>query len=589
MADVFISYSRRDSEFVQRLNTAFVGANRVVWVDWQSIPRGEDWWHEIQQGIENVDAFICVISEHWLTSEICHNELLQARQNNKRVLPIIRQRIEDDIEKRVKGTWMDLPWEQTARDHWDYISHLNWIFFDDDAGFNAEFDALLQALEADQPYIKAHTRYQSDALEWERSNRNPSFLMSGDNLAFAESWLAQSAGKIPEATAIQQTYIKESRRVEDALKRQTVEREQRIRQFQLAAAVLALIGALAVVATVAAFNQAVNSGNLALTATVAQGEALNRGQTVEAGSTQLAGDVAFFALQQQRVGTLAAGAVVVPPGTGTPEPTSYIATLTQGAVLNAWEPVEMTDEFNVVMVQVPPGCFYMGSVAGGDEQPTHLQCFDEPFWIDKFEVTNAQYRAIYGEEPPSEFADNLNPVDSIAWFDARDFCQMRTTRLPTEREWEYAARGPDSLTYPWDNTFISDAAVYNRPPSAGHLPVMDADGEPLRPQGASWVGAIDMAGNVWEWTSTRYDDLDYSRQSFDFQGLYPYPYVASDGRERDETVEEFEARIPIYTLQVVRGGGFLDTAPFLRSALRDWRNPLSESNYTGFRCVRSVE
>ena len=87
MADVFISYSRRDGEFVQRLNTAFVGAKRVIWVDWQNIPRGEDWWHEIQLGIEGADAVICVISEHWLTSENCHNELLQARQNHKRVLP----------------------------------------------------------------------------------------------------------------------------------------------------------------------------------------------------------------------------------------------------------------------------------------------------------------------------------------------------------------------------------------------------------------------------------------------------------------------------------------------------------------------
>ena len=83
MADVFISYSRRDGEFVQRLNTAFVGANRVVWVDWQSIPRGEDWWREIQHGIEGADAFVCVVSEHWLTSEICHNELLHARHKEK--------------------------------------------------------------------------------------------------------------------------------------------------------------------------------------------------------------------------------------------------------------------------------------------------------------------------------------------------------------------------------------------------------------------------------------------------------------------------------------------------------------------------
>ncbi|MCL4251966.1 MAG: TIR domain-containing protein [Anaerolineae bacterium] len=241
---------------MQRLNTAFVHANRVVWVDWQSIPRGEDWWREIQTGIESADAFICVVTENWLTSEICHNELLHARQNNKRVLPVIRQRIHDDIEKRVKGTWMDTPWEKVARDNWDAVRHLNWIYFDDNEKFHTEFEILLSALEEDQPHIKAHTDYQNDALEWERSNRNPSFLLSGDNLAFAETWLAGSINKVPEPTDIQRAYIAESRRVEDEQIQRVVGRERRIRQFRLAATALAVIGALALMATVFAVTQA---------------------------------------------------------------------------------------------------------------------------------------------------------------------------------------------------------------------------------------------------------------------------------------------------------------------------------------------
>ncbi len=589
MADVFISYSRKDGEFAQRLSTAFVGAKRVVWVDWQNIPRAEDWWREIQLGVEGADAFICIISEHWLASEICHNELAYARQNNKRVLPLIWQQVEGDVEQRLTDAWGELPWSQRAQDNWAYLRHLNWIFFDDVARFNSEFDALLLTLEEDQPHIKAHTRYQSDALEWERSNRNPSFLMSGDNLAFAETWLAQSVGKEPEPTAIQRAYITESRRVEDELKRQATERERRIRQFRVTAAVLAVIGGLAVATTVTAFNQAVDSAKLAAAAMVAQGEALNRGMTVEAGSTQLAADSAFFVLQQNRVGTLAAGAVVMPPESTTPEPTQYVATLTQVAQLNEWIPVEMTDTFDVAMVQVPQGCFYMGSVAGGDEQPIHLQCFDAPFWIDKFEVTNAQYAAISGEKPPSMFTDDLNPVDSISWFDARDFCRMRDARLPTEREWEFSARGPDSLTYPWGNIFLSDRVVFSRPSDAGPLPVMDADGNPLRPQGASWVGAVDLSGNVWEWVSTRYDDVDFSRQLFDYQMLYPYPYVADDGRESDETAEEFEARLPIYTLRVLRGGAFANSDSNLRGPIRDADNPTVTNNVNGFRCARDFE
>jgi WD40 repeat protein len=288
MADVFISYSRRDAEFVQRLNNAFVGAKRVVWIDWQSIARGEDWWREIQLGIEGGDAFITVISEHWLTSEICHNELLYARQNNKRVLPVIRQQVRDEIEKRIKGTWMDTAWEQTARDNWDYVRHLNWIFFDDDAKFNQEFAALLTTLEEDQPHIKAHTRYQMDALDWERSSRNPSFLMSGDNLAFAEAWLAQSADKEPQPTPIQREYIAESRRAEDSEKAREEGRERLIRRFRLAAGALVIVGSLAVAAGVISAGQANDARAQVATANVGLATATEVARQVEVANIQIA-------------------------------------------------------------------------------------------------------------------------------------------------------------------------------------------------------------------------------------------------------------------------------------------------------------
>ncbi|MBZ0278326.1 MAG: TIR domain-containing protein [Anaerolineae bacterium] len=232
MADVFISYSRRDGEFVQRLNHAFVSANRVVWIDWQSIPRGEDWWREIESGIEGADSFICVVSEHWLTSEICHRELRYARQNNKRILPVIRQEIKGDVEKQVKGTWMDLTWEQDARNNWDYIRHLNWVFFDDDTRFDTEFPALLTALEEDQPHIKAHTRYQTRALEWERSNHNPSFLLKGDELSFAETWLASSAGKDPQPTEQHTAFIQASRDAEDRKIQEEEEKDRRTKALE---------------------------------------------------------------------------------------------------------------------------------------------------------------------------------------------------------------------------------------------------------------------------------------------------------------------------------------------------------------------
>lgn len=318
MADVFISYSRRDSEFVQRLNNAFVNSGRVVWIDWQSIPRGEDWWGEIQQGIEGAEGFICVITEHWLTSEICQREIEHARKHNKRILPVIRQPIEDEVETRVKGTWMDQPWESLARDQWTYLRHLNWVRFDDDMRFDAEFSELLEALDEDQPHIKAHTRYQVRALEWERSKRNPSFLLAGDDLDFAEAWLheADEEHKSPEATTIQRAYITESRRVEDARLAADALQDRQIKQFQRAAVALGAFFVLALIASGVLAKTVADTSNQAATA---------RQQVVMAGET-LTPVAESLALSNTQVAT-ASTQVAIIAQTLTPIP----ATLTKVA------------------------------------------------------------------------------------------------------------------------------------------------------------------------------------------------------------------------------------------------------------------
>ncbi len=96
------------------------------------------------------------------------------------------------------------------------------------------------------------------------------------------------------------------------------------------------------------------------------------------------------------------------------------------------------------MALVPVGCFMMGSNDGEeDEKPVNQQCFDQPYWIDHYEVTNKQYAS------EGYFKGDNRPRDSVTWFDAHDFCEKRGARLPTEREGEYATRGPDNLIYPW--------------------------------------------------------------------------------------------------------------------------------------------
>jgi formylglycine-generating enzyme required for sulfatase activity len=227
-----------------------------------------------------------------------------------------------------------------------------------------------------------------------------------------------------------------------------------------------------------------------------------------------------------------------------------------------WSPV--VQEFDgVPMVLVPPGCFMMGSEEGdSDERPVHQQCFAEPFWIDQTEVTQGQFADFGGRAArPSAYSGSSRPVESITWFEARDFCALRGARLPTEAEWEYAARGPDAWIYPWGNARDANLVVWNRGNSQGTAPVGSI------PAGASWVGALDMAGNVLEWTRSLYRS---------------YPYDAADGREADTGNRTDGYR-------VMRGGSWSSlNAAFLRATYRGQFNPDISNGNRGFRCVRSA-
>ncbi|MEM6283770.1 MAG: SUMF1/EgtB/PvdO family nonheme iron enzyme, partial [Chloroflexota bacterium] len=226
------------------------------------------------------------------------------------------------------------------------------------------------------------------------------------------------------------------------------------------------------------------------------------------------------------------------PPTNTPDPVTLARTpVTRNA---DWTPIER-DFDGVTMVLVPAGCFMMGSNEQGDEQPVHEQCFDEPFWIDKYEVTNAQIGSTGCSDWSSEPDQPRNCID---WFGAQAHCESWGAHLPTEREWEYAARGPDSWVYPWGNAFVADNAVYSSNSGGRTAPVGS------RPGGVSWVGAYDMSGNVWEWVSSLYRD---------------YEYDASDGRE--DMTNRTDRR-------VLRGGSWSSEHGSLRSALRLWINPV---------------
>jgi formylglycine-generating enzyme required for sulfatase activity len=219
------------------------------------------------------------------------------------------------------------------------------------------------------------------------------------------------------------------------------------------------------------------------------------------------------------------------------------------------------------MVLVPAGCFMMGYNVGivNDEQPVHQQCFDTPFWIDRTEVTRAQYNQCVAAGVCTAPASNTystrdeQPVNSVTWFEALDYCAWLDTRLPSEREWEYAARGPDNLVYPWGNDFVTSYVA-----SADNSNETADVGS--RPNGASWVGALDMSGNVEEWVSSLYRD---------------YEYNAMDGREDMQNTT---------SARVLRGGSIQGAADhFFRAADRLREGPSVTFNIFGFRCARDYE
>jgi iron(II)-dependent oxidoreductase len=255
----------------------------------------------------------------------------------------------------------------------------------------------------------------------------------------------------------------------------------------------------------------------------------------------------------------------------------------------------------MVMVYVPGGTFLMGSdddvvdyamqlcnerfddcqrVWFKDEQPAHSVTLDD-FWIDRTEVSNAQYQRCidagachapttcdWGEATYADASKAHHPVICVDWTGAQAYCAWAGARLPTEAEWEYAARGPDGKIYPWGDTFDGARLNYCDASCSFEYKDMDHDDgyEGTAPvesfeSGASWCGALNTAGNVLEWTSSLK------------QG---YPYQADDGRE-DPTLSDRR--------RVLRGGAWYVYAGYARSALRFGGLPTYQHGYIGLRCV----
>lgn len=227
------------------------------------------------------------------------------------------------------------------------------------------------------------------------------------------------------------------------------------------------------------------------------------------------------------------------------------------------------------MATVPEGAFPMGSDSGqalADERPQH-DVWVDTFQIDLYEVTTRQYAVFLAAEKgpapwlwdtvdPSRHGDR--PVIGVDWHDAAAYCKWADKRLPTEAEWEKAARGSDGRRYPWGNQEPSPAlanfalgARFSY--SQVLVPVTDY------PEGVSAYGLHHMAGNVWEWTQ------DWYGASY---------YEMSEGRNPTGPAEG--------QFKVLRGGSWSDLPKYLLTFGRFKLPPGTRNSYTGFRCARDA-
>ena len=193
MPSVFISYSRRDKDFVARLHDALAARDYQVWVDWEDIPPSAEWLAEIRAGVDGADGFIYVLSPDSAESKVCAQELEHAVEQHKRVVPIVRR---DPDGAHVP----------------DAAAALNWIFLRANDDFDAGIAQLAEALEQDLDHVRTHTRLGVEANRWEQSGRERSQLLRGAELSAAEGWLVAASDKEPQPTQLQREYLLAGRR-----------------------------------------------------------------------------------------------------------------------------------------------------------------------------------------------------------------------------------------------------------------------------------------------------------------------------------------------------------------------------------------
>ena len=507
-ARIFISYSRKDMAFADRLEEALKLRGFEPLIDRTEIYAFEDWWERIEELIGRADTVVFVLSPDAVASEVALKEVAHAASLNKRFAPIVCQRVADSA----------VP---------ESLRRLNFIFFDDQARFEASADDLAEALQADIGWIRQHTEYGEAARRWSARGRHAGLLLHSPTLEVAEHWIVSRPRGAPDPTEEIQAFVSQSR--------QGARLVQRRRRLMRVFVYTLLIGII--IGLVGWINQAYIKDQLNW----------------------------YWTVRPYRV-------------------TNFDPYVLKAETERTLKPLTRFRECAKdcpEMIIIPAGSFMMGSPPtekdhdrneGDENGRQHKVVFASPFAVSKFDVTFDDWDAcvLVGGCPQTTdggFGRGSKPVNSVSWNDAQQYVGWlsrmtgKNYRLPTEAEWEYAARAGTTTAYYWGDAIGKGNADCKGCGSQWDQ-IQTAPVGSFKP---NKFGLYDMAGNVWQWVEDCY-----------------HPNYTGAPEDGSAWASEYCTRRP------GRGGSFLNQPPSLRSANREWNAPDIRYVVQGFRVARTL-
>jgi formylglycine-generating enzyme required for sulfatase activity len=455
-ARIFISYSRKDMAFVDRLEAALRSRGFEPRIDRAEIYAFEDWWKRIQALIEGADTVVFVLSPDAVKSDVALKEVTHAAALNKRFAPIVCRRVDDGA----------VP---------EPLRRLNFIFFDDPARFEANADVLAEALLTDITWIRRHTEFGEAARRWAGTGRTSGLLLRPPVLEEAEYWITYRPHGAPPPTAEIQAFVAESRKAETAAKGR-----RRLAQGLIYTLLVGIIAGL-----VGWINQAYIK------------ERINWYYTMRPYMVAQVRPYVLTAEAERRLKPMDSfkecakdcpEMIVVPAGRFTMGSSSR----------------EQADAPH-------PGGTAVNPYA--TEGPLHEVTIARPFAVSKFAVTFADWNACVSVGGCPAISDagmgqDTKPVVNVNWDDAGRYLEWfsemtgKPYRLLSEAEYEYAARAGTQTTYPWGDDIGTRNAVCNGCGS-------EWDNKQTSPVGSfppNKFMLYDMVGNVWEWVEDCFHD-----------------------------------------------------------------------------------